>query len=281
MPTGDILKWDGHTHGPYCHHGSDAAMADYIVRALELGFERITLTEHPPLPDGWLEDQAVQRTLAMPRADLARYLSDARAAKELFADQIDVRVGLEVDFLYNNEQFTWNLFEQSVPVIDEVIISVHFLPGIGGMRCIDLTAQDMTAGLLAYYGSMERLLEIYFEHQEQAIQLAKLFPVPARLGHATLIDKFRRDLPAYDPWLRSQHLERIFSLLLKNGLALDANTAGLTLSSCGTMYPPMEDVVAAWAMGVPCVFGSDAHAPEAIGRHYETYAQLPALAARR
>ncbi len=253
-------------------------MVDYIDRAIDRGFERISLTEHPPLPDGWLEDQAVQRTLAMPRADLSSYLRDAWTAKERFADRIDVRVGLEVDFLYNNEQFTWNIFEQAHAFIEEVIVSVHFLPGIGGVRCIDLTSHDAATGLLAYYGSMERLVEIYFEHQEQAIQLAKTFPVPARLGHATLIDKFRRDLPAYDPLLRREHLQRIFSMLLENGLSLDVNTAGLSLSTCASMYPPPEDAASALAMGVPCVFGSDAHAPDAVGRHYETYEQLPSIA---
>ncbi len=253
-------------------------MADYIVRAIDQGFHRITLTEHPPLPEGWLDDQAVQRTLAMPHEDLSQYLRNAWTAKERFADRIDVRVGLEVDFLHDNEQFTWSLFEQAQSLIEEVIISVHFLPGIGGMRCIDLTSHDVATGLLAYYGSMERLVEIYFEHQEQAIQLAKTFPVPARLGHATLIDKFRQDLPAYDPQLRRQHLKHIFSLLLENGIALDANTAGLTLPSCASMYPPVEDVVSARAMGVSCVFGSDAHAPDAIGRHYETYEELQSRA---
>ena len=39
------MKWDGHTHTKFCYHGSNAAEELYIDRAIELGFERYTISD--------------------------------------------------------------------------------------------------------------------------------------------------------------------------------------------------------------------------------------------
>lgn len=270
--TGDSeIKWDGHTHGPYCRHGSSASMESYIVRAVDLGFQRISLTEHPPLPDQWLKDVSVQRILGMDKEDLPHYLEDALVVKKKFQETIDVRIGYELDYLEDNEDFIWMLLERGKHAIEEVIISVHYLPGKNGMRCVDLSAQDIQEGLLTYYGCMERLVEVYFEHQERAITLAQKFDVPVRLGHVTLIDKFLKNLPAYDLEMKKPYLDDVYNMLAKSRIQLDANMAGIDIPSCGVSYPAMAEIIRAKEIGVSCIFGSDAHAPESIGRHYNVY----------
>lgn len=37
---------DGHIHSPYCPHGSKDALEDYVKRAIEIGLDEITFTEH-------------------------------------------------------------------------------------------------------------------------------------------------------------------------------------------------------------------------------------------
>ena len=49
MSQSSILpKRDGHTHTEFCPHGSRESTELFIRRAIELGFETYSLTEHPP-----------------------------------------------------------------------------------------------------------------------------------------------------------------------------------------------------------------------------------------
>ena len=41
----NILR-DGHIHSPYCPHGTGDPFELYVERALEIGLEEITFTEH-------------------------------------------------------------------------------------------------------------------------------------------------------------------------------------------------------------------------------------------
>ncbi|WJH34035.1 hypothetical protein N6H14_29405 [Paenibacillus sp. CC-CFT747] len=67
-----MLKWNGHTHTPYCRHGSPAEAADYLEQAIRLGFDRYTFSEHPPLPQGWVDNEPLMRELAMDLQELPR-----------------------------------------------------------------------------------------------------------------------------------------------------------------------------------------------------------------
>ena len=75
------MKWDGHTHTKFCYHGSNAAEELYIDRAIELGFERYTISEHPPLPAGYVVDERLMKELAMPVNELPIYMDYAKQMK--------------------------------------------------------------------------------------------------------------------------------------------------------------------------------------------------------
>lgn len=68
-----MLKWDGHTHTQFCYHGSDAPIEQYVERAIALGFQRYSVTEHPSLPIGWVNDRKLFDELGMPEHELEQY----------------------------------------------------------------------------------------------------------------------------------------------------------------------------------------------------------------
>ena len=45
-------KRDGHVHSHYCPHGSNDSFEEYLTKAIELGIEEITFTEHMTMPEG-------------------------------------------------------------------------------------------------------------------------------------------------------------------------------------------------------------------------------------
>ena len=46
---------DGHIHTPFCPHGTKDALEAYVEKALSLGFQEISFTEHAPLPEGFID----------------------------------------------------------------------------------------------------------------------------------------------------------------------------------------------------------------------------------
>ncbi|MDQ6419727.1 histidinol-phosphatase HisJ [Paenibacillus sp. LHD-117] len=266
-----MLKWDGHTHTRFCYHGSDAEQELYIERAIELGFERYTISEHPPLPAGWIDDRKLMDELAMPMEEMPEYLAYAKEMKRRYEGRIEIAVGLEIDYLPGAPEFTEQLLERWGGELEDVVYSVHYLPGIGGMRCIDFTPEDFRKNLLAHYGTMDRVANEYHDHVEEAIKLAAKLPMRKRIGHINLIEKFSKELPPIEETLIRRRLEGILPLLESTGVGIDVNTAGLRVPTCGKPYVPEWFLEECLRRGIACVYGSDSHKPEQVGFGYDWF----------
>ncbi|HZG78183.1 MAG TPA: histidinol-phosphatase HisJ [Paenibacillus sp.] len=266
-----MIKWDGHTHTQFCKHGSAAPLREYVARAAALGFERYTVTEHPPLPDGWIDDPVLTAELAMDRSELPDYLAEVAAVKREYEGRLDVTVGLEMDYLFESESFTEDVLSEAASSLEDVIVSVHYLPGRGGMRCVDYKPEDFQTNLLSYYGTMEKVVDAYYDHIEMAVAGAAGWTWRKRLGHVNLIEKFRTALPPIDEGQIRLRLERLLPRLVECGVGIDVNTAGLRKATCGKAYVPEWFMAACAARGVELVFGSDAHKPDEVGGGWDWY----------
>ena len=265
------LKWDGHTHTKFCYHGDDAELEAYVERAMALGFQRYSVTEHPPLPEGWVPDERLMAELAMPFAELPAYFEYVLEMKRRYAGRIELAVGLEMDYLHGCTSFSDELMKPYLDVLEDVVVSVHYLPGEGGMRCVDFTADDFRRNLLSAYGTMTSVVETYFDHVEQAVAWAAGLPMRKRIGHPLLIAKFQSELPPVETVQIRRRLERLAELLAASGVGLDVNTAGLRVATCGQAYAPEWFVRRCLELGVEVVYGSDAHRPEHVGYGYDWF----------
>lgn len=266
-----MLKWDGHTHTQFCYHGSNAPLEEYVESAIALGFQRYTVTEHPPLPQGWVKDKALFDELGMPEAELQQYFDYVLAVKKRYAKQIEITVGLELDYLHGSVEYTNRLVEQWGHLLEDVIYSVHYLPGEDGNYCVDFTADDFKANLLSFYGSMDVLVDLYFDHVELAIQEAGKLPVRSRIGHINLIRKFQKQLPAMNEQQFNQRLEALLPLLKEYGVGVDVNVAGFRVASCEQEYVPQWFIKRCLELEIPVVYGSDAHKPEQVGLFWDWF----------
>jgi histidinol-phosphatase (PHP family) len=269
-----MLKWDGHTHSHFCYHGSDLHLRHYLDRAVELGFDRYSVTEHPPLPDRWVKDEQLMAELAMSREELPAYIRCVEELKREYEGRLEVTVGLELDYLHGSEHFTEELLSSLDGRLEDVLISVHYLPGAGGMRCIDYKPDDFREGLIEYYGSMERVVDEYYNHVELAIASAARWPIRKRLGHINLIEKFRLALPGIDEEQMNERVRRIVPKLREAGVGLDVNTAGLRKDTCRKPYAPEWLIRECRAEGIECVYGSDTHHPDDVGKGWEWFAGI-------
>lgn len=261
-----MLKWDGHTHTQYCKHGNPAEMAEYVERAIGLGFDRYSITEHPPLPDRWIREPRLFAELAMDRSELPAYMNEARSVKDRYDGRIAVAVGLELDYLHGSTSFMEGIIEPYLDTLEDAVVSVHYLPGRGGeMFCIDYTPDYFQEHLLSYYGSMEKVVEEYFDHVEQALEWTRTLPMRKRLGHIGLIEKFRQALPAIDPAQLERRLTGVLPKLTEAGTGIDVNTAGLRVPTCGKPYTPEWFLAECRKQEIALVYGSDSHKPDHVG----------------
>lgn len=266
-----MLKWDGHTHTKFCRHGSDAEQEQYIRAAIEHGFERYTISEHPPLPDGWVQDRKLFEELAMKPEELPQYLEYAEQIKEQYADQLEITVGLELDYLPGQAAYGESIVDRFHHRLEDAVISVHFMRGKDGMRCIDYKPDDFREGLLSYYGSMDAVVEEYYNHVEEAMEWAANFPMRKRIGHLTLIEKFHQELPPIDEERVKRRLRAILPQLARHGIGIDVNTAGMRVPTCGKPYVPDWFLRECKAHGIVCVYGSDAHRPQHVGTGWDWF----------
>ena len=81
-----------HVHTYRCKHAGDFADEDYIRRAIELGAEKITFTDHTPFPG----DRFLNR---MAYSQLPEYISSLKELREKYAEQIQIGIGLEVEYM--------------------------------------------------------------------------------------------------------------------------------------------------------------------------------------
>lgn len=246
---------DGHIHTPFCPHGSPDPLEQYVERAIVLGYTDISFTEHAPLPERFV-DPTPDRDSAMERRQLERYLAAVADVKARYRNDITIRVGLEVDFIPGWEEETVRLLDEVGPLLDDSILSVHFLAHKGQYVCIDYSA-DMFADIVRLFGSVEHVHRTYYETVRQSIRTDMGRYKPKRIGHLTLVRKFWRRFPCPDPM--TDLVLAILDDIEQFGYEIDYNGAGAAKPLCLEPYPPNHLITEARRRGIPIVYGSDAH----------------------
>lgn len=269
--------FDGHTHTHFCPHGSREPLERYLDRAVELGFARYALTEHIPLPAGF-RDPMGPLECAGPLDSLWPYLDYAERVREQYASVLTVYVGLEIDYL-GAAQGGWHgeLLRVLAPVWDRLdpeatLLSLHFLGDAlvdGTVELQRALAPTADALHLWYYRCLESALQASWRYGGRDLR-------PRRVGHLALPRKFVRAHPLAEPERVWDAATRVLETVAREGLELDVNAAGLLKPDCGELYLPEPLLGRAVALGIPLVYGSDAHAPAGVGQRRE--AVLAALA---
>ena len=266
---GNSLKSDNHLHSPFCPHGSSDQFEAYILRALDLGLNQITFTEHAPLPSGFI-DPTPNQDSGMNPAFLTSYFQELQAIKKCYSQKIDIKIGLEVDFIEGYEQEIKHFLDENGPYLDDSILSVHFIKHGNQWYCIDFSA-EIFGQIAKTLGSVENVYRLYYDTLAMSIAADLGKYKPERIGHITLAQKFQKQYPVSENF--DQQIYRILEQIKQKGYSLDYNAAGLSKPLCLEPYPPERFAKRASALGIPLVFGSDAHVAKDVGRGFESLLQ--------
>ncbi|RLQ97924.1 histidinol-phosphatase HisJ [Falsibacillus albus] len=246
---------DGHIHSPYCPHGTNDAFKKYIERAIELGYKDISFTEHAPLPDSFI-DTTPTKDSGMDKGKLEKYLKELDSLKEEYKKDLFIRTGLEVDFIEGFENETEKLLNEYGPFLDDSILSVHFLKHENDWYCVDYSPEFFST-MVEVFGSAEAIYDTYYNtiHLSIMSDLGKWKPI--RIGHMTLAQKFQKKFPAKN--VNHKLIDNILREIKKHRYQLDYNGAGIVKPFCQESYPNKWIAEEAAKMGIPLIYGSDAH----------------------
>lgn len=262
-----MIKKDGHVHTPFCPHGTADSFEMYIEKALNIGLEEITFTEHAPLPDGF-SDPVPDSDSAMSRRLLNDYFSQLLTVKEKYSKDIKVNIGFEIDYIEGFEQETQAFLDEYSKYVDDAVLSVHFLKIEDQYYCVDFH-ESAFPQMIEAAGSLKSLHKKYYETMLAAVK-SNLGPhKPKRLGHLTLINKFQKRFPS-DFDLKNMQYDLLLAIKEQN-MELDFNVAGLRKDLCGTIYLDQWMINEAKKQNIPLIYGSDAHSAKDVGAHYSLF----------
>ncbi|MBA4537688.1 histidinol-phosphatase HisJ [Bacillus aquiflavi] len=256
------MKKDGHIHSRYCPHGTNNSFEEYIEKAISLGFQEISFTEHAPLPKGF-EDSTPTKDSAMEIECLPNYFADINKIKRKYEKYIKINAGLEVDYIEGFEKETTDFLNQFNSFIDDAILSVHFLKIGDEYDCVDYSP-DLFKTMTKKYGSVEAVYENYFRTVALSVHSNLGHNKPKRIGHITLIHKFQHRFPVSKNF--NQEIRSILLAIKKHHYELDYNGAGTAKPLCREPYPPAKIAEEAFKLGIPLIYGSDAHQVKELGQ---------------
>lgn len=238
------LLYESHCHTPLCKHAIGSP-SEYAAAAEQRGLKGIIITCHGPLPDRLGIDHR------MAEEEFSQYVDLVAQARAEFAGRVDVRLGLESDYLPGFERWAEQLHAR-VP-LHHVLGSVH-------MQVTHYRLRYFTGDYFAYQ-------QTYFEHLAQSAETG-LFDT---LAHPDLV---KNESPS--EWLFARiepHILRALDRIAKTGVAMELNTSGLN-KALSEMNPGPRMLTMMRERNIPVVLGADAHRPSRVADRYEQALRL-------
>jgi histidinol-phosphatase (PHP family) len=233
------VLYESHMHTPLCKHAYGLP-GEYAEVARQRGMKGIIVTCHSPMPEGFSPN------IRMHNSEWPLYLDMVEEAREAWAGQVEVLIGMESDFFPGYEGWSEKLHARTE--LNHVLGSVH---------------PHMREYIEAYdRGTFWELQKNYFKHLAEAAETG-LFDT---LAHPDLVKN-------QNP--REWKVEKAMPLILKaldriaaTGVAMELNTSGLN-KAVSEMNPGTKMLWEMASRDIPVVIGADAHVPDRCGDHYE------------
>jgi histidinol-phosphatase (PHP family) len=245
MPVSSApVLYESHCHTPLCKHAVGDP-EEYCAHALHRGLRGIIFTCHAPLPHNWAPE------VRMSDAEFDTYVAMVARARDAYLGCLDVRLGLESDFVPGLESWLEKLHRRAP--LHHVLGSVHYQMGF-------YRELFFTGDVFAYQ-------QHYYEHLALSAETG-LFDT---LAHPDLI---KNESPVEWRFARIQpFIEKALDRIAATGVAMELNTSGM-LKALPEMNPGLPQLRLMRERGIPVVLGADAHRPERVGDRYATALSL-------
>lgn len=239
-----------HSHCSFCD--GRAPLEEFVKEAISQGFYSYGVSSHAPLP--------FSTQWTMEWEQMEAYLDEFKNLRSKYADEIELYVGLEIDYL--NEESNPSVARFTELPLDYRIGSVHLLyDAAGEVVDIDCSPAVFKERVDRHFnGDVLRVVRMYFDRLFRMVELGG-FDI---LGHA---DKMHYNASCYHPGLLDEPwyealMKDYFSLVASRGYLVEINTKAY--DSLGTFYPNSRYWELMKEYQIKVLVNSDAHYPERI-----------------
>lgn len=239
-----------HSHCSFCD--GRAPLEEFVKEAISQGFYSYGVSSHAPLP--------FPTRWTMEWEQMEAYLDEFNNLRQKYADEIELYVGLEIDYL--NEESNPSVARFTELPLDYRIGSVHLLyDAAGEVVDIDCSPAVFKERVDRHFnGDVLRVVRMYFDRLFRMVELGG-FDI---LGHA---DKMHYNASCYHPGLLDEPwyealMKDYFSLVASRGYLVEINTKAY--DSLGTFYPNSRYWELMKEYQIKVLVNSDAHYPERI-----------------
>lgn len=243
---------DCHVHTDFSSD-STTPVTQQIERAIALGMKTLYITDHQ---DFDFPEDVYGLSFTFDTDD---YFQTLNQLKQKYADQIELRIGVELG-LQNHLSKQLNDYLAQYP-FEYVIGSIHLI------RRLDPYYSEFYEGR-----SEEEAYREYFETTLENIQLYQNFDA---MGHLDYIVRYGPNTNKYYSYSKYQDIiDAILQVLIQNHIALECNTAGIKY---GLGHPnPHPDVIKRYLElgGEMITLGSDGHQPEHLAYAFSDIKEL-------
>ena len=232
------LLYESHLHTPLCGH-AQGLPGEYAAAAEKLGFKGIVVTCHAPMPDGYSQHIRMRMT------EFDRYVEMVRDAAEEWRGRVDVRLGLESEYVPGFEDWIRQLHQRA-----------HFHHVLGSVH------QHAGEYLERYFrDDWVDFQRTYFRHLAEAAETG-LYDT---ISHPDLVKN--QNSAEWDRGRVMDDIRRTLDRIARVGTAMELNTSGRN-KAVREMNPGREILAEMCARKIPVVIGADAHEPRRVGDHY-------------
>ncbi|MDP4291535.1 MAG: histidinol-phosphatase, partial [Bacteroidota bacterium] len=246
-----MKRFNHHTHSCFCDGSADPE--EYVKEAIRLGFSTLGFSSHAPVP--------FKNTFALKEERRQEYRQVIRALQAKYAGQIEIYLGLEIDFIPGlTREFE---FLRNDTGLDFVIGGIHLVKkedGDGGLWYIDgPNYQTYDIGLKeVFHDDIRQGVKAYYQTLCTMITTQK----PDIIAHMDKIKMhnggrfFRED----EPWYIAL-VDEALEVISRSECIVEINSRGIYKKRCPDLYPSLAILKKLNRMNVPITFSSDAHAP--------------------
>ncbi len=251
-----------HTHSRYCDGKGE--LREYVEYALSRGFKALGFSGHAPVP--------FENNFSIKEEDYLDYCNEVRRLKEEYDGRIEIRLGLEIDYIPGVLEDFGALI--ATGGLDYTIGSVHLVPSSPIPEGTDIAEQlwfidgpryeTYDEGLQKIFGGDIRAgVRAFFHQSNEMIEKNR----PTIVGHMDKIVMHNRGR-YFDPeedWFRELLYETI-ELVRETGCIAEINTRGLYKGRHTDFYPSRNAIRHMNELGIPVLVGTDAHQPSDLDK---------------
>ncbi len=235
------MKTNYHTHHGICGHAYGTAEM-YIINAIKNGVSILGFSDHSP------SSRKGDKGHRMTMDDLDIYLDDINSAKSKYNEQINVHIGLEIEYLDDSFEYYSHLKEK----VEYFVLGQHFV-----------SMEDNKNKLFSTYEFTDK--EHLYKYSSTIRKALKELPITI-LAHPDLY------LINYIKW--DKHSLRVANEICKvckeTNTYIEFNANGLRREEINTIYgdihpyPRLEFFKVVKEYNLPVVISSDCHHPSQV-----------------